>query len=446
MKTKLYFSLLFFFFLSGNLCSQIEKVIVETYYISNQFDSTDTDGGKLDSGSVTYRVYADLKPGNKLLKIYGDVNHVLKFSSTKPFFNNVDGESFGKDLKRNFYDDNTFSLDTWLTLGQTSRPLAGKTNFGILKNQDTDGSIIGGSNNDGGSAAIVGGLLTNSVAAMGLPLTVADGMDTMVTIPTGWFSNGIKDVITGADTTMFGSLKVKSSFESNNAFLSNFGVRGVVPDSNQILIAQLTTKGDLSFEMNLEVLEGSDTVRYVANDVIIPGKKEKKNSFLKYPFPPPVCGCKDPNFVEYNPNFECESNAVSCLNRIVFGCMDTMACNYDPKANYSIRSLCCYPGSCGGRDISVVCPSVLENSFEVDVYPNPASNSIFLNVKTGVDQEINYSIFNYFGTSVLSNNITANEKGQIVDYEIDLSSLTNGLYLIRIKVGNEFISKQFFKN
>ena len=94
----------------------------------------------------------------------------------------------------------------------------------------------------------------------------------------------------------------------------------------------------------------------------------------------------------------------------------------------------------------MVCPSVLENSFEVDVYPNPASNSIFLNVKTGVDQEINYSIFNYFGTSVLSNNITANEKGQIVDYEIDLSSLTNGLYLIRIKVGNEFISKQFFKN
>jgi hypothetical protein len=447
MKTKKYLSCLFFFLLSSMLHSQIEKVIVETYYISNQFDSTDTDGGKLDSGSVTYRVYVDLKPGNRLLRIYGDQYHTLKFSSTMPFFNNVDGESFGKDLKRNFYDDNTFSLDTWLTLGQTSRPLAGKTNFGILKNQDTDGSIIGGSNNDGGSAAIVGGLLTNSVAAMGLPLTVADGMDTMATVPTGWFSNGIKDVITGADTTMFGSLKVKSSFESNNAFLSNFGLRGVIADSNQILIAQLTTKGELAFEINLEVLEGNDTVRYVANDdTIVVNKKEKKNSFLKYPFPPPVCGCKDPNFVEYNPNFECESNAVSCLNRIIYGCMDVMACNYDPKANFSVRSLCCYPGSCGGREISVVCPSVLENSFDVNIYPNPALSSIFLTVTSGVDQEISYAIFNYFGTQVLGNSVAVNENGRLIDYEIDLSSLTNGLYLIRVKVGNEFVSKQFFKN
>ena len=71
--------------------SQIERVIVEPYYISTPEDSTDfsNNGGyELKSGSTTYRIYIDLLPGSKLKKIYGDVNHTLKFSSTSYFFNN----------------------------------------------------------------------------------------------------------------------------------------------------------------------------------------------------------------------------------------------------------------------------------------------------------------------------------------------------------------------
>lgn len=448
MKRIIFLLLLFILFQNNRVFAQIERLIVETYYISDNFDSTDTDGGKkLESGSVTYRIFVDLKPGNKLLKLYGDTNHLIRFTSTKPFYNNVDGESFAKDLKKVTYKYNNVALDTWLTLGQTMKTASGKTNFGILKRQDTDGSFIGGSvNNDGGSAAIPGGLLTNTISQLGIPLTVADGMDTMVTLPTLWGDYGVKDFFSGVDTTMFGFTKVKSEFKSYNFFLKNSGVSGVVADSNQILIAQLTTKGELSFELNLEVLiDGvSDTVRYVANDdTLVLAKKEKKNRYLKYPFPPPVCGCKDANFLEYNPALEC-ANMDSCIRRIVFGCMDPMACNYDPAANFNLKNLCCYPGSCGGRDISAVCPSVNGSSFECEIYPNPAQNSLFFNLVSGSEREISYSIYNFFGTEVVSAQLGPNQR--LLNHEIDLSSMSNGLYLIRIKVGNDFISKQFFKN
>jgi len=440
MKTKVYILLLFFFALPVTFYCQIEKVIVETYYVSDQSDVADTTSGKLEEGSVTYRIYVDLKPGNKLLKIYGDANHALKFASTKPFFNNVDGETYGNDLKKGLYGDNTVALDTWLTLGQTTKTQAGKTHFGILKAEDTNGSFIGGANNSGG-------LLTNTAATIGVPLTTADGMDTMVTLPSSWSYFGIKDFLTGLDSTMFGSNISKSEFNSNNVFLKNLGVTGVVPTVNQILIAQLTTKGQLSFELNLEVeqiINGVLTVvRYVADDnILLPA--EKKSSFLKFPFPQATCGCMDAGFLEYDPNLKCAENSVYCRNRIVFGCTDTMACNFEPNANFNIPSLCCYPGSCGGRDISVVCPSIRGNSFDFEIYPNPAENNIFLNVTSGIKQQINYSIFNCFGTLVLSKDFGESEK--ISNYEIDLSDLNNSLYLIRVNAGNNFSSKQFLKN
>ena len=47
--------------------------------------------------------------------------------------------------------------------------------------------------------------------------------------------------------------------------------------------------------------------------------------------------------------------------------------------------MCCYPGKCGNRDISIVCPSLRESSFEFDIHPNPTQGSIFLNVENGIE-------------------------------------------------------------
>jgi hypothetical protein len=415
--------------------SQIERVIVEPFYVSTPIDSTEFNlagGSELKSGSTTYRIYIDLMPGSILKKIYGDVNHTLKIASSSYFFNNVDGVSFAKDFNNlNAHKNPTFALDSWLTIGQTTKPVAGKTNYGILKAQDRNGTNILTSNIS----------LTNT--AIPIPLTTSDGMDTIFApIPSAWINAGI---ITpgGGDSTIFGSTKIQSSFISKSATLQNSGVRGVIPDSNQVLIAQLTTKGDLSFELNIEIEElvaGIPTiVKYVANDsILLPG--EKYNSFLKFPS---ECGCQDPKYLEYDNKYSC-MDVTKCLNLIVFGCMDTMACNFDSNANYSLKSLCCYPGYCNGREIAVVCPQVNGDNFEFEVYPNPTQGNLFLNTLPSKPKEIKYSVFDSFGTLVSFKNLGLTSK--ITNEEIDLSNINSGIYLIRIDYDGKYKSKLFLKN
>lgn len=66
-----------------------------------------------------------------------------------------------------------------------------------MKEWDRDHSFIGGFNNDGGSASVQNGLLKNTSNALGIPLFVADGMDTMSNVPTSWANYGFEDISTG---------------------------------------------------------------------------------------------------------------------------------------------------------------------------------------------------------------------------------------------------------
>ena len=76
MRFTQFLILLLFLIISSEMNAQIEKVIVEKYYISDEIDATDLTGGKVDSGSVTYRIYVDLKPGNILKKVYLFKNNI----------------------------------------------------------------------------------------------------------------------------------------------------------------------------------------------------------------------------------------------------------------------------------------------------------------------------------------------------------------------------------
>lgn len=444
MKTT-YTALILMLFFCIHLTAQIDTVIVETYYISDDKDSTNVTGGKLPSGSTTYRIYIDLKPGNKLLKIYGSANHPLKFCSTAPFFNHkTQGKTFGYEIAKSRYRNNTVALDTWLTIGETV--VADDQNyFGILKTKDRDGSFIGGVNNNGGSALIAGGLLTNTNTLMGIPLTTSDGMDTMSTASPGNLVGNILDVNTNKDSTMFGSLKTMMEFVSYDAFLSSLGgVKGVIANENQVIVAQLTTKGNLSFELNVEVEVAGKTIKYVAKDSAMQSD-ETFSRFLKYPLPKKICYCKDPNYWEYvKKDVDCVDNTL-CKTKIVFGCSDTAACNYS-EGVFNVPSLCCYPGNCGGRDINVVCPSVTVNegpsSFNIN--PNPTQGNLFLNVTSGQVKEIMYAIYDAFGTKVIGENLGINK--QIFNKEIDLFTFNNGLYFIRVTIGDYTDSKVFMKN
>ena len=429
--------ILFFVFVWSitQLSAQVENVIVEKYYISDSNDATDTIGGGLPDRSTTYRIYIDLIAGSKLTKIYGDINHAFKISSTDVFFNNeADGQTFAKDFSKVRLGENTVALDSWLTLGQTTRNAA-KTYFGILKSDDTDGSIIGGANNDGGSAAIADGLLANNDPAAGGPLTEADGMDTMSQLPTNWADYGIIDIASGVDSTIFGSAKSGKEFISYDAGLQNSGVSGVDPDSNRVLVAQLTTKGQLSFELNVEVIDTNGiAIKYVANDSILL-QGEVLSRSLKYPFAQ-VCGCPDPRYLEYIGDRDCDA-LDSCRNLIVYGCMDTMACNFNPDANFNLQSLCCYPGFCNDRDISVVCPGLtykMHRSLPFNLFPSPAKNQITFQSPSFGGAAISYSIYNMTGEIIFRQNVGSSYSP--IELNIDLSFLNAGIYIFQVESGS----------
>ena len=446
MKKAVIFCLLQFCILinSNTLFSQVENVLVEKYYVSDANDFTDTSGGIVPIGSTTYRIYIDLAPGSILKKIYGDANHPFEIKSTEVFFNNtLDGQTFANEFLKARYTENTVALDSWLTLGQVAKKQGTKTYYGILKNQDDDGSFVGGVNNDGGSAPIATGLLVNNDPSCGIPVTIADGIDTMTVTPFNWFDSGVVDFTTGNDSTIFGSLIPKTEFISTAFTLSNSGVTGVNLDSNQIIIAQLTTKGDLSFKINLELeqlISGVPTIiKYVAKDTLLVDG-EFFSPYLSYP---QSCGCDDPDFLEYSSSYVCYLVG-SCQTPIKIGCMDSMACNYDPEVHINVENLCCYPGKCNNRDIAVVCPELRGDSFEFLVHPNPVNGSLYLDVYSGILLPITYTIYNAFGVKITEK--TLDPALVITGEVIETSTMDNGLYHIQVEIGNIVSTQLFVKN
>jgi hypothetical protein len=424
--------------------AQIEKVEVETYYISDSLDATDTLNGRfIDKGTKTYRIYVDLAVGSKIVKLFGDINHAFKIESTGNFYNNIDRPTayFGYQINKSWFPDNpTLGLDSWLTIG-----LATKTDLGVLKSEDTNGSYIGGVNNFGGSSAVAGGILVNNDPLAGIPLTTQDGMLASTVALSQWLDNGIKDS-NGDDTTAFGSINSSNNFISNDFFLDQInGVSGANIDSNKVLIAQITTAGDLRFELNLEVVQidgaTTKTVKYVANDsILITG--EVVSPFLKYPL---ECGCLNPDYLEYSASYGC-SDPLACQTLIVFGCMDTAACNFDPDANFEIPNLCCYPGYCNNRNIELVCPDILNgryNEVNLTLYPNPASSNLNIEFMSPKQSLARYEVYDSFGRLVIENSI-----GSVSEFAsdvIDISQLSGGMYRLILFINDKPSAKTFIK-
>lgn len=388
----------------------IENVVVETYYISDANDATPTVGGTLAEGSRTFRVFLDLAEGRSLRAIYGRTGHPLVFNSTALFFNNEDrGKTYGHQVTNGALDENTTALDSWLSLRAASN-----ARFGVRKSEDADGSNIAGPDNSDG-------FLVNADPAAGIPLTEADGLvtDTSSAIPPNFVVIGI------TPDSAFGNLTQAAAFISDSTRIacSTPGVRGITGD-NVLLMAQLTTTGDLTFQLNLEIerADGS-VVRYVALDTLL-APDETPNGLLSYP---PQCGCTDPFFLEYDPAAGCDDG--SCLTPIVFGCLDPAACNYDPAANFNIPALCCYgPDSCNGLDPQLVCPGVgvHEELFSADVpvlFPNPVEDMLGIRGMSGA-----FEVIDPAGRIVMSARPGMQADGTRV---LHVAALPPGVYCLR---------------
>jgi hypothetical protein len=430
----LFFSLIFI----NQANAQLENIIVELYYVSDANDETDTLGGSLPVGSKTYRVYADLTPNAKIKRLYGDANHPIIIRSTENFFNNkADGKSFGFEFPRTRLDENTVALDTWLTLGQVTTNSTKQA--GLLKANDTNGSFVAGIGvNDGGSAEIADGLLNNNDPLAGIPLSEADGNDTMDVLPTAAGSIGIVNIIDQSDSTIFGSIIPGNNFESRNASVFNSGTKGIDTTINHVLLAQLTTLGEIYFELNLEIEvetpNGNQIIKYVARDSVL-AEDELLSSALVYP---PQCGCQDPNYLEFSPSYACGSPD-SCQTLIVFGCLDPLACNYDPSANFNIIDLCCYIGDCNDLDISVVCPELstgdlIQEQNYLNTFPNPGKNNLSISGNFTPSENYSVVIRNTLGAIVFSQvNATATVGSTLV---LNQLNLIPGVYFISVENKN----------
>jgi hypothetical protein len=226
-------SFLFLFLCCGFVNAQgLEKVIVEKYYISDIKDSSRL-CGNLPAGSVTYRIFLDMLPGYRFQAAFGIPGHELRLATTTTFFNNEDfGGTVSNVIPDRKLGDYTVMLDSWLSVGGAS-----EGTLGILKTlDDTVETVLN-----------TKGFLQNTNPAAGIPVKTRDGL--INGTPVKVTSFGIDSII-----KVFNKQSTASLFSTTNGSWAALG--GTIgPDSldNKVLIAQITTNGTFSFELNIQI-------------------------------------------------------------------------------------------------------------------------------------------------------------------------------------------------
>ncbi|HKC67676.1 MAG TPA: T9SS type A sorting domain-containing protein, partial [Bacteroidia bacterium] len=143
-------------------------------------------------------------------------------------------------------------------------------------------------------------------------------------------------------------------------------------------------------------------------------------------------------------------DSTACKTLKVYGCTDTMACNYDPNANVFLPNFCCYPGYCNDRNVALVCPDLSPNrlrqlNISGDVYPNPVQSSLNLQLVSSIDYaEVTYTIYDAYDRVIVEKDLGYIHGNSLL--QADVSDLSSGLYLLRVTVAGVSSIKKFIKN
>lgn len=193
--------------------TMLDGVLVEKYHVATAADNVLDPN--LPIGAVTYRLYVDMKPGFKFSSMYGDGNHVLKYSTTTSFYNSPNGADVPNGMNNPIGAD---LYDSWVSVGAAS-----KGKLGVMLSENAAGSVAGA--------------LSAVSTTPGLDLTIFDG----------------------AGGTEF--------FTQTDAYASMTGVFGPTT-TNRVLVGQFTTDGTFHYELNFQLISTSgDYELYVANNV-----------------------------------------------------------------------------------------------------------------------------------------------------------------------------------
>ena len=118
------------------------------------------------------------------------------------------------------------------------------------------------------------------------------------------------------------------------------------------------------------------------------------------------------------------------------GCMDDMACNYNPNA--IISSECEYPEegfNCDGTELSLFIGLIPENYSISNIYPNPFNP--ITNISFGIPENANVKIIIYDLTGrKVQSLINEFQTPGYHSVDWDASSYPSGIYLIRMNSGD----------
>lgn len=255
MKTLKFLAVIIAFLLGFRGFTQdgLEGIVVEKFYVSTKADNAGKlYSGDLPEGSVTYRIYVDLKPGYRFQAAYGSPQHPLVIESTDNFYNHLENGNIQPNIiPERTYKKNITLLDSWLSAGACA-----EGHLGILKEYD-----------DTISDKFIGfekGYFKGKKKSV--PLYEVDGMKRSAVLPVPtFFQMDFLSKVIGTTTSE------KRIFTDNGAWAA-LGKGAVGADSlstNCVLIAQLTTVGELSFELNLLIgAPNGSSQKYVARNPI----------------------------------------------------------------------------------------------------------------------------------------------------------------------------------
>ena len=213
--------------------SALERVIVEKYYVADSTDYLDSAKNSLPIGSVTYRIFIDMKQGYNLQLVYGSPKHELFIETTSKFFNDKIANAItGFNINPKIINTGNIALDSWITMGAAARGFTG-----MQRSED----IVGYS------------FITNRPS-----LKIADGLTKGVLPDFKTFN---------LDLNFFNNDSSAIRFSTKNGgWSAPGGVKGPTPE-NRVLIAQFTTNGKLSFKLNLQIgTPSGGYVKFVASD------------------------------------------------------------------------------------------------------------------------------------------------------------------------------------
>lgn len=97
-------------------------------------------------------------------------------------------------------------------------------------------------------------------------------------------------------------------------------------------------------------------------------------------------------------------------------------------------------------EIDHVVTSIIEKKdqeLNLSLYPNPASNLLFIKLNVRITQGNLLSVYNLLGTKIISKELVPND--DVVHAELDVSEFPNGIYLVSIQEGEKLLIQKFIK-